>query len=300
MRQIIDIATEDRHLRRKRGLLEVVADNMVVASFPIDNVQAVIFSAYRATLSKSLLTGLATDGITVLFTDTNKMPAVTLTSLNSHHETAGHILDQVAASAALQKRLWQKLVVAKLNNQAAVIEDYNAAVADRLRAMAKKTGSGDPQNFEAQGARLYWPVLMGAGFRRNSNDHGLNAFLNYGYAVVRAVVAQALVSSGLHPALGIHHCNRKNPFCLADDLIEPYRPVVDWIVHHLDNSDQDITPDIKRQLVSVLDFDLDGHRGRTPLRGVIQQSAASLAHAFREQKAGLLTLGSFSRQVSMI
>lgn len=173
--------------------------------------------------------------------------------------------------------MWAAIVKAKLLNQAAVLTATGAPAAP-LQLLARQVKSGDAENAEAQGARKYWGLLMGPLFRRDQQADGLNAMLNYGYTVLRAATARALVAAGLHPSLGLHHSHDNNAMRLVDDLMEPFRPVIDWTVWQLQSQGPCVVnTDTKRALVQSLYQDLKGDAGTTPVLVAVQKLATSLA-----------------------
>jgi CRISPR-associated protein Cas1 len=156
-----------------------------------------------------------------------------LLPLASHSQVVWRLADQIAVRRPLRKRLWRQLVVAKIRGQA---RNLPAETAERskLLALAREVRSGDPTNIEAQAAKIYWQCWLNGGrFRRDADADDLNAFLNYGYAIARAALARSIVAAGMQPSLGLHHRNRSNAFCLADDLVEPFRPIVDYRVREM-------------------------------------------------------------------
>ena len=165
-----------------------------------------------------------------------------LLSIDGNFQQAKRFDAQVAASLPLTKRLWAEIVKSKLQQQAAALE-ATGAPAIPLSALVKKVRSGDPDNYEAQGARRYWGLLFGDDFRRDQQTGGINSMLNYGYTVLRATTARAVVAAGLHPTLGLHHSNEGNAMRLVDDLMEPFRPVIDLKVWQLNRQGETfITP----------------------------------------------------------
>ena len=160
---------------------------------------------------------------------------------------------------------------------------------DGLEQLARRVKSGDPDNLEAQAARRYWRRLFGTAFRRDRSGPMPNPLLNYGYTVLRAAVARAVVSAGLHPSLGIHHSNRTNSMCLVDDLMEPFRPMVDYTVAGLvSHQREDMSIEVRRDLAGVLAMDLVTDRGTTPLQTCLERAAQSLAQSFEAGKAALI------------
>jgi CRISPR-associated protein Cas1 len=197
---------------------------------------------------------------------------------------------QWEAGKPLTKQLWRKLVVAKIRWQAAVLE-ANAKDATAFDLLARRVGSGDPDNVEAQAARRYWPLLMGEAFRRDRDAGGANGMLNYGYAVLRSMCARSIVAAGLHPSIGVHHANRGNAFALADDLIEPFRPLVDALtVRLLARRVETLTPEAKRAFAGLIAVDLPGDSGTTTAAGAAIRAAQTLATCFQTGRAADLVL----------
>jgi CRISPR-associated protein Cas1 len=193
-------------------------------------------------------------------------------------------LSQIEASEPLRKNLWAQTVKAKIENQAAVL---NKAGIDnkRLIALVPQIQSGDPENIEGRAASVYWKLLFEEHeFTRNRYGEMPNAHLNYGYAIVRAIVARALVGSGLLPTLGIHHSNKYNAYCLADDIMEPYRPFVDWIVYSMLENDEidndDITREQKARLLAIASVDITLDGKKSPLMVGLPRTTNSLVECY--------------------
>jgi CRISPR-associated protein Cas1 len=204
----------------------VVAQDDGEARIALEDVAYVILDTAQATLTTSLLSACMEAGIAVLVSDARHMPSGLLLPFHTHHRQAGVAALQLAASEPFRKRCWQNIVVAKIDNQAAHLESRQRSDASALRAMSGRVGSGDPDNVEARAARAYWGALFDE-FVRDDPADLRNKLLNYGYAVMRASIARALVAFGCLPALGVHHASVTNAFNLADDFLEPFRPFVD-------------------------------------------------------------------------
>jgi CRISPR-associated protein Cas1 len=203
--------------------------------------------------------------------------------LDAHHVQTERHLAQVEASEPTKKRAWQAIIQAKIAQQGAVLAHFTGDHGG-LAAMAQRVKSGDPDNLEAQAAQRYWPRLFGKEFRRDRDADGINALLNYGYAVVRAATARAVVASGLIPSLGVFHRNRGNPFCLADDLLEPYRPYIDWRVKLLVTEYADEVPKLddrpaRAALLSLFNETIVVGGRRMPLLLALHATAASVSRA---------------------
>ena len=203
-----------------------------------------------------------------------------------HHEQRSRIESQIEATKPLGKRLWQSVVQAKIRQQGAVLDALGKDGADGFDLMARRVGSGDPDNMEAQAARRYWPLLFGADFRRDRQASGINAMLNYGYAVLRAATARAVCGAGLHPAIGLNH--KSEDMALIDDLMEPFRPMIDLLVSRaVDAGHKGVTKDTKRYLASVASVDMQTERGRTPVFTCLERLAQSLARSCERGKPEL-------------
>lgn len=278
--RVVEIATDGRHLSVSRGFLVVQTQGTEVGRVPLDDIDAVIASARGLTFSANLLEALAERNVGLVVCGRNLNPVSVLMPVTGHHAQSGRIRAQLEAGKPLTKRLWQGLIRAKVGNQGAVLAHFGHA-AGAFEKLARDVRSGDPDNIEAQAARRYWPLLMGPDFRRDPDASGANSLLNYGYAVLRGAAARAVLASGLHPSVGIHHSNRGNPMCLVDDLMEPFRPIVDAaVVRLLREGETRVTPDSKRRLAAVLIMDLATSRGTTPVSTSLIRLAASLAQAF--------------------
>lgn len=203
---------------------------------PLEDIAVLIASHPQITYSQAVLAGLAAAGGIFVACNQKHMPIAMLLPLESHSTQTERFARQSEMPLPLKKRLWQQIIRAKLRAQARLLRERTGQDWG-LAMLVGQVRSGDPKNVEARGARIYWKALFGDDeFRRDYEAEGVNAFLNYGYAVVRAIVARALCGAGLHPGLGLHHHNRYNPFCLADDLMEPLRPVVDRTVARLNDT----------------------------------------------------------------
>lgn len=280
---IVEVAEAGRHLSVHRGFLKVAAERETLGQVPLDDVTALILSGPQITLSKQLMVALAERRSVIVVCGRNWHPLSYTLPFGVHFETAGVLCDQIDAGAPLKKRLWRRLVRAKIGNQAAILERHAPGhdKLSELMVLQRRVKSGDPENMEAQAARHYWPALMGDGFHRDRRALDANAYLNYGYTVLRAATARAVCGAGLHPALGLHHGSRVNAFALIDDLMEPFRPLVDSVARDLCQGDiehvAELNPENKRSLVAVLQQDLVGDVGMSPLINCIGRLAQSLA-----------------------
>lgn len=187
------------------------------------------------------------------------------------------------------KQMWRRLVAAKIRMQGSLLASLDIRGGEGLIQMAGRVGSGDTQNLEAQAARRYWPLLMGKAFRRDADAPGANALLNYGYAIMRATCARAAVGAGLHPTIGIQHSNRGNAFALADDLVEPFRPIVDALVRRFVECGVDaLTPAVKRRFARLIAVDLKVGDEVSPVSAAAQRLARSLARGFENGRPDLV------------
>ena len=288
--RIVEIADDRRHLFMNRGFMVVrdtEGERKELGQIPLDDIAAVIANAHGISYTNNLLVALAERGVPFVLCGPNHNVVGMLLTLDGHHVQAKRIEAQIAASAPTVKRLWSAVVKAKLQQQAAALEAAGAPTAP-LTALVAKVRSGDPDNIEAQGARRYWSLLFGPDFRRDQDGGGLNGMLNYGYTILRSATARAVVAAGLHPSIGLHHSNDANAMRLVDDVMEPFRPVVDlkvWQLRHAGGDD--VTPDSKRALVRVLYDDMQTNVGVTPVMVCMQRLATSLAQVFLEDRTKL-------------
>jgi CRISPR-associated protein Cas1 len=288
MDRIVDIATEGRHLSVHRGFLIVSADRVEVGRIALDDVHAVIVHAHGTTWSANLVAALAERGAPLVFCGSNHTPVAVTLPIEGHHAQNARLRAQWEASKPLAKQLWRRIVAGKIAMQGALLAARGVAGAEAFPLIARRVKSGDSDNLEAQAARRYWPLLMGRDFRRDRDSPGANALLNYGYAVMRATVARAVVAAGLHPTIGINHANRGNAFALADDLVEPFRPLVDArVVAMVERGIETLDPVHKRGFARLIAFDVMIAGERSPVLVAAVRLAQSLARAFETGRPSL-------------
>jgi CRISPR-associated protein Cas1 len=283
LRKTIEFATPGTRLSVAHRQLVIERPDLPKATLPIEDLGVVVVDDVRATYTQAVFLELLAAGATVMVSGRDHLPTGMMLPLDAHHVQTERHRAQVEASAPIKKRIWQALISAKIALQSAVLLHFVGRDVGLL-PMSKRVRSGDPDNLEAQAAQRYWPILFGAEFRRDREANGINSLLNYGYAVMRAAIARAIVASGLIPSLGVFHRNRSNPFCLADDLLEPYRPYVDWRVRLLANEAGDKALDLDNRetraaLLSLFNETIVVDGRRNPLLLAIQASATSLSRA---------------------
>lgn len=281
--RIVEIADDRRHLFVNRGFMVVrdtEGEHKELGQVPLDDIAAVIANAHGISYTNNLLVALAERGAPFVLCGANHNAVGMLLTLDGHHVQAKRIEAQIAASLPTHKRLWAAIVKSKLEQQAAALEATGAPTAP-LTALVRKVKSGDPENVEGQGARRYWSLLFGNNFRRDQDGDGINAQLNYGYTIIRSATARAVVAAGLHPSIGLHHSNDGNAMRLVDDLMEPFRPIIDLKVWQLQRAGEShITSDTKRTLVRTLYDDMQSSAGATPVMVCMQKLATSLAQVY--------------------
>lgn len=277
-------------LRRREGQLVVQYPRelgLPEKTVPIEDIGVLILDHERVVVTQMLLAALLANNVAVITCNEQHMPTGMLLNLDGHTTQTELFRAQIEASEPLKKNLWMQCVQAKLRNQAALLEQIGVP-GDVLRELARNTRSGDPDNMEARGAAHYWRHLFPPelNFFRHRTGPPPNDLLNYGYAILRAVVARSLVGSGLLPTLGIFHRNKYNAYCLADDIMEPYRPWVDELVFALvikDGAGHDgLTPQIKGRLLQLPTRDVVIAGKRSPLLVAVQRTTASVAQCFSQ------------------
>jgi CRISPR-associated protein Cas1 len=245
---------------------------------PIEDLGILILDHSQICHTQGLLTACFENNVSVLICDKRHMPSAVFMPLDGNSLHAKTVAQQIQITEPIRKRLWQTIVQAKIREQAKVLLNATGD-SQPLPAFASRVKSGDPENIEAQAARIYWQKLFGQDFRRNSDGAGINVLLNYGYALVRAAVARAIVSTGLHPSLGLHHHNQYNSFCLADDLVEPLRPAVDIKVREISkrmSNQLELTTDNKHALLEILSRNFIINGQSLPLMIALQRYAANV------------------------
>ncbi len=262
-----------------------------MVSRPVEDLGLLVIDHPQVTFSASLVSFLFQHNVTVLICDEYHHPVGSCLAYNGHTLMTAHVQAQVSATLPLCKQLWKQTVQAKIHNQYKLLERIGI-VSPRLRHLIAEVRSGDTSNREAAAAAMYWKLLFspwGISFRRDRYGMAPNNLLNYGYAILRSTVAKNLVAAGLLPMLGIHHRNSLNAFCLADDIMEPYRPMVDAQVLDIMNQTNDpealeLDKSIKQQLLQVLTHDVWQDGTRSPLSVAVSRTCQSLARCYSGEK----------------
>lgn len=264
---------------------------------PVEDVAWVVIDSPQVTLTAALVSACMDAGIALIFTDRRHTPSGVALPFHRHFKQGGVARTQMAISLPLKKRLWQTIVRAKIANQAAALAAMNRDGAKLLLELVRHVGSGDPENVEARAARAYWSSMW-KDFRREDDADLRNKALNYGYAVVRAGVARAIVASGLLPAFGLQHANGANAFNLADDLFEPFRPFVDVLVCETVDAavriEDELTLGQRRTLAAGLNRSCGVEGEATTLLVAAERSAESLVRAMETGSPDELILPEFS------
>lgn len=252
---------------------------------PIEDLGVVVLDNRQITITQGLIAALLDNNCTIISCDEHSMPTGLMLPLYGNTTQNERFRDQLDSSLPLRKQLWQQTVQQKIENQARALEESTGEAHDCMHIWAKEVRSGDPDNLEGRAAAYYWRNFfpMIEGFTRSRERDCPNNLLNYGYAILRAVIARALVCSGLLPTLGIHHHNRYNAYCLADDIMEPYRPFVDRLVSQLIQkygTNIELTRNIKAELLSIPSIDVSIGNKHSPLMVAATQTTASLQKCF--------------------
>lgn len=256
----------------------------VVKTVPVEDIGMMILDHPQITLTQVLLAKLLDNNSAVVTCAENHLPTGLLLPLHGNSIQNERFRQQIEASLPLKKQLWQQTIQAKIHNQAAMLRYATGVPHKNMAVWERDVRSGDSDNLEARAAAYYWKTVFpdNPGFVRGQFEDAPNNLLNYGYAILRAVIARAIVGSGLLPTLGIHHHNRYNAYCLADDLMEPYRPYVDKVVYDLllSGESSDLTKENKIRLLSIPTLEVLINDKRSPLMIAASQTSASLARCF--------------------
>jgi CRISP-associated protein Cas1 len=282
-------------LNLKDGQLVVHQDDGEVR-LPLEDIAWIVLDGGHATLTSMLISACMDSGIALIFTDARHTPSGVCLPFHQHHRQAAIAATQLGISQPLKKRLWQTIVMAKITNQAVNLALCGREGGATLTAMATRTGSGDPDNVEARAAREYWKNLFDHFIRDDLGDLR-NKMLNYGYSILRSAIARALVASGFLPCIGLFHESITNPFNLADDVFEPFRPFVDRLVFTLSENgtrrEGDLTIDDRRALAGALNIDTMIGAEKMSLLIATGKAAESLFRAMDNASPALLQLPVF-------
>ena len=254
----------------------------VFKTIPIEDIGFVVLDHCQINITLPLLEALVANNVAVVFCNSKHMPQSMLLNLDGHNIQTEIFRKQSEATLPLKKTLWKQTVEAKITNQALLLKSLGKEYLD-LKMLSKKIKSGDTSNKEGAAARIYWSRLFGSGFVRDRFGSYPNDFLNYGYIILRSAVARALTGSGLLPTLGIHHRNKYNAYCLADDIMEPYRSYVDKMVYDIYTENHEVCfldTNMKARLLKILTEDVTLAKSKRPLMIALSQSTASLAKCF--------------------
>lgn len=288
--KIIEISNPLVSLSISRGFLLVKIEGEEKSRIAVEDIDILILNGSGASITTNLLNSMLEAGSMIIVLGANYSPSGIFYPTNPHYLHKQKINLQITSSKPLEKRLWQQVVKAKILNQAAILSHFNGDDEKQLLELAKKVSSGDKENLEAQAARKYWQRLFGPDFRRNFENSGINSMLNYGYAILRSATARAIFSSGLHPAISIHHSSQENAFCLVDDLMEPFRPIVDFLVKKIAQENAEIselTPEIKKSLTKILNIDLSTASGTTSISNCLTRLCQSFVRSLENGEAKL-------------
>lgn len=257
-------------------------------SIPIEDVGIIVLESSQITLTHGLISALMDNNVALLSCNEKHLPYGLMLPMAQHHAFTEKMYAQLESSQPLRKNLWQQTIVAKIENQASVLDGLGIDV-ENMHYWSSQVKSGDPDNYEARAAAYYWDniFIQYDAFRRHRFGDAPNNLLNYGYSILRAIVARSLVGSGMFTALGIHHKNKYNPYCLADDIMEPYRPYVDILVLDIltetEEEIEDLTTALKARLLSIATVDVNIDGTNSPLMIGVKRTTASLRKCFEAE-----------------
>jgi CRISP-associated protein Cas1 len=282
---IIEIATNNKKLSVYHGFLRIEDGGEIKKDIPLNSIHALIVTAFNVVYTNNLLQRLCEENIPLVILGKNYSPSGMLLSYVGQSRQTEIQYCQIENKKPLEKKIWQLIVKEKIKNQSRVLDLFEKD--NPLPAIYKTVLSGDSTNREAYAARLYFKSLFGSNFIRDKDKEGINSFLNYGYSILRSALARYVVAAGLNPSYGVGHCNKLNPFCLVDDLIEPFRPIVDGFVYDVFRQfpeTDELTPVHKAGLSSLLIKDFYNGEGTSPLYMVLQQFVWDLVSVYKTKK----------------
>lgn len=264
---------------------DLPSEEDMVRTVPIEDLGVIILDNKQITITQGLIDALLENNCALITCDSRRMPVGLMLPLTGNTIQNERFRSQLDSSLPLRKQLWQQTIESKIRNQAAVLKYVTGQEHKNMLKWSDSVRSGDADNMEARAAVYYWKTIFPNDpcFIRDREDEGANALLNYGYAILRAVVARALVGAGLLPTLGIHHHNRYNAYCLADDIMEPYRPYVDKLVVEMleDGAEDKLNATNKVKLLNIPVIEVKINEKRSPLMIAVSQTVSSLVKCFR-------------------
>lgn len=283
---ILEISNLNCYLSCYRGFLVISHKGDEIKRIPFDHISSIITKAHGISYSHNLLVRLSELNIPLVLTDQAFKPCSILTPCSANYINSKYLNAQINTATTLQNLLWQLLVKSKVRNQIAVLNLFK--IPHDIDNLLDKITSGDKYNIEAQAAKKYWKLLLGQDFIRHRFGDGPNSLLNYGYTILRSSISRYICASGLNPSIGIFHCNSFNTFRLSDDLIEPFRPVIDIYVYKLYQKGKfELDSEVKNILVSSLETPLRVGTQWFGLNDCIRLLCQSLAQAYLKQKPKL-------------
>lgn len=287
--RILEIVDRAASLSLNNGRLKIKMPDRADVFLPVSEIGCLILTNPAVTVTGALLASLALAGCMVVVSDGHCLPVAMQLPLDANYIQNERFRRQIAAPLPLKKQLWRAIVKAKIIQQAKNLKRF-CGEDSGLSLLAERVKSGDIENMESRAAVIYWRNLFKKPFLRDRNAADNNALLNYGYTVLRAMTARYCCAAGLHPAIGLHHHNRYDPYCLADDLMEPFRPAMDAAVRELNPGNlpiPELTGDLRRELLSVLFSRIQTERGQWQIGDLLQETAERTARSFSDGKMEL-------------
>lgn len=284
-KNIIEISTDNKHLSVHLGFLRISEDKRVLKDISLNSINSIIVTGHAVLYTNNLLQRLCEKNIPLVILGTNYAPSGILLSYIGQNKQMEIQHLQIENKKPLQKKIWQLIIKEKIKNQARVLDLFHKK--NNLMEISKDVLSADSSNREAYAARIYFKMLFGDNFTRQNNSIIMNGFLNYGYSVIRSALARYVVAAGLNPAYGVGHTNKLNPFCLVDDLIEPFRPMVDHCVYEIFVKNKNILElnrEHKANISGLLTQMCFNGEGVSPFYMLLQQIVWDLVNIYKSKK----------------
>lgn len=276
--------SQPSYLKFGQGNLLIEQNHVLVAKVPFEDLGVLILANYQIVVTQQVVEACGQNNVVIVHCNAKHMPISLTLPISGHSLHTKALQQQIQISKVRKKQLWQQIVKEKIKHQVQTLERANKP-SEALVRLIDKVKSDDKTNIEAQAAKKYWRVLFGEAFRRDPDIEGVNALLNYGYAIIRAVVARAIVGTGFHPALGLNHSNQYNAYCLADDVMEPFRPWVDEIVFNLNTIE--LNRETKTSFLQLLDKNVMFNKQSLPFMVALSLFVAQLKEAYADTNVAL-------------